>query len=193
MALLSYYPLKVARGELKHIPALANEPSKGITQEDLDKAELDARDKVNEFIVKLAGAKTGGAIVTEFIAAAAYTSVDPAFRHLAELTAAAQILEMWERQNGAPEMGMDDGQRRSTDADKVRKKAVMLAREIAESRKTLKADGSVRRLRYAKNEQGPIVNGPLLRGSYFDPSGTYTDAQGYQHRGAFTDPFHEAT
>jgi hypothetical protein len=191
--LTSYYTLTVNVGELKFLTALATTAAQGITQADLTAAELWARDRINLWIVRVAGETRGATIVAEFLNAVAQTDVDPAIRHLAELLAAARILREYEARsfiNQGPAAG--DPLRRK-DWEETLSEAISLAKEIERARKTIKADGTVRRWGMGRGQQGPVVNGPLTNGSHFSDRGTYTDVAGRTFLLPHVPPIEQAT
>jgi len=191
--LTSYHTLAVNVGELKFLTALAGTAAQGITQADLDAAEGWARDRINLWIVRVAGETKGGVIVSEFLNAVAQSALDPAIRHLAELLAAARILREWEARNFINQGPAAGDPLRREDWQKTLGEAISLAREIERSRKTIKADGTVRRWGLGRGQQGPVVNGPLTNGSHFDDRGTYTDVAGNVFTTPHVPPIQQAT
>lgn len=176
--LLSYFNLTVNVGELKWLRTLAASEATGIAQADLDAAELWARDKINLFLVEVAGERVGGALVAEFLAMASNATVDPVIRHLAELLASAKILREYEARAFVDQGTLGGDSLRRRDWQEVQAEAVALGNKISRTRKTLKADGTVRRLGMGRGQQGPLVNGPMTSGSHFSDKGTFTDAFG---------------
>jgi len=176
--LLSYYNLVANQGEVKWLRTLAASSDAGITQEDFDAAELWARDKINLFLIEVGGEKVGGAVVAEFLALGSNATVDPAIRHLAELLAAAKILRQYESRNFIDQGSLGGDQLRRRDWQEVHAEAIALGNKISRSKKTIKADGTVRRLGMGRGQQGPLVNGPMTSGSHFSDKGTMTDALG---------------
>jgi hypothetical protein len=158
----TYAVLEFSRGELKQIEA-ASSANEGVDSADLLKAEANAMRRVNQFILRVAGPVAGAAIVSEFSDDA--NSLDPIVVHLAELIAAADVLEQWERYNYSVETR--DGTTTRKDASDVRGRATKVAQDIIDAGGTLKSDGTFRRWFYASNQQGPRVGGPMRNGSYF--------------------------
>lgn len=177
--LLSYKTLAINTGELKFQRALAATQDAGITQGDLDAAELWARDRINLWIIRVAGEIKGAAIVSEFLGAVSETAVDPVIRHLAEKIAAAVILRLVETRDLKDQGPSGSDQLRRKDWTEVQGEAVALANLIDKTKKTIKADGSVRRWGLGRGQQGPVVNGPMTSGSRFTDARTYIDTQGY--------------
>lgn len=176
--LLSYYNLTVNVGEVKWLRNLAAGADAGITQADFDAAELWARDKINLFLIDVAGETRGGAVVAEFLAMASNSTVDPVIRHLAELLAAAKILRQYESRAFIDQGAVGGDQLRRRDWQEVHAEAIALGNKIGKTKKTIKADGTVRRLGMGRGQQGPMVNGPMTSGSHFSDRGTYTDVLG---------------
>jgi len=173
----SYFALEFQRGELKQVEEQGG-AKLGVDLVDLTNAEANAMRRVNQYIIKCAGATVGAAIVAIFMDDA--NAIDPLVAHLAELIAAGDILEQWERFNYADETREGATQRR--DADNVRGRATQIAQDIMDSGGTLTATGTFRRWFYASNQQGPRVTGPMSKGSYFDLTG-YTDPWGRRYPG----------
>jgi len=178
----SYYNLQFRRGEIKHIEEAAGEDD-GVTQDDLDREEVKAMNRVNGFILKVAGQTKAAEFIAEFLDDS--NVIDPLIVQMAEQIAAAGVMEEWERYNYAAETREGQGQRK--DAGQIRGKATQIAQDIVDSGGTMTAAGTFRRWAFAPNQQGPRVTGPLVKGSYFDPLG-YTDAWGRQGNGP-SDPY----
>lgn len=159
----TYFSLAFSRGELKQVEEAAA-VEQGIDATDLTNAEANAMRRVNQFILRVAGPTVGAAIVQEF--ADDTNPMDPVVAHMAELIAAADVLEQWERFNYAGETR--DGATTRNDPTNVRGRATQVAQDIIDAGGTLKTDGSFRRWYYASNQQGPRVTGPFRNGSHFD-------------------------
>ena len=181
----SYFALSFSTGELKHVESNTN-ADEGVTATDLTNAEANAMRRVNQFILRTAGAVNGAAIVAIFADDA--NPLDPIIAHLAELIAAADIIEQWERFNKADEGA--EGQTPRKDADTVRGRATKIAQDIVNAGGTLTSTGSFRRWWYAKGQQGIRVSGPQASGSRFDHRG-YRNAFGELLPGP-SDPYDDA-
>lgn len=162
----SYKALAFNRGELKQIESAAAADA-GITATDLTDAELNAKRRVDQFILKAAGPIKAASIVSEFLDDT--NDLDPIIIHLAELIASADILEQWERYNHADEGA--DGQNQRKDPDMVRGRATRIVEDIISAGGTFKSDGSFRRWFYPKGQQGIRVSGPGASGSRHDHRG----------------------
>ena len=168
----TYFALAYNSGELKAISEAAD-PEHGITDADLLAAEAHALQLVNQFVIKVAGPTKGAEIVDFYLDDT--NTLDPLIPQMAELIAAAEVLEKWERFNRSDEG--PDGQVRRSDPDMVRGRATKIAQDIMNAGGTLKADSTFRRWYRNKGNAGPRVSGPMVKGSYFDPRG-YTDPWG---------------
>jgi hypothetical protein len=161
----------------------ASGASHGITDADLLAAEGNALRQINQFVIRVAGPRRGAEIVAFYMDDG--ETLDPLIPQLAELIAAAEILERWERFNRSDEG--PDGQVRRKDSSDVRGRATRIAQDIMDAGGTLASDKTFRRWYRPKGQQGPRVEGPMVNGSYFDPKG-YTDPWGRQFPG-YPDPF----
>lgn len=146
-----------------------------ITAPMLLEAEAKAKNTIDTWLLGLCGETTGKTIIAALVALN-NANVDPDIKDLADLHASA-IVRKWYEQRSAPQ-GEDSESPRVSPAADIADKAVAKARAIATSGKVMKADGTVRRLRYAAREQGPAAGGPMSGGSYFDPRGYTTDFEG---------------
>ena len=180
----TYYELTFNVGELKAIEE-ATSSANGITEADLTLAEAHALDRVNQVILRVCGAVKGASIVAEFLDDT--NDLDPIITQLAELIAAAEVLEKWERFNYSKEAREDRRMTSGIDVDHVRGRATQIVKDILDAGGTFKTDGTFRRWVLAPTQQGPRVSGPLVKGSYFDPRG-YTDPWGRQYPGP-PDPY----
>lgn len=175
MPAASYKPLAANERHLKGLGALATTEAAGIEASTLLDAELQAKNKIDAWLLALCGAARGKAIIDEFVAADA-DEIDPLIADLADLRASSIVWGWYEARNHA---NVPFGERpRPSEADRLLKMAIDLAASIERSGKTLDSTGAVRRLRYSKWEQGPAVDGPMSRGSLFDDKGYTTDSQG---------------
>lgn len=168
----AYFTLAFNTGELKAVDQ-ASAANSGITSADLRAAEADAMNRVNQFVVRVAGPLRGATIVADYMDDT--NTLDPLVVQLAELMSAADILERWERFNRSDEG--PDGQVRRRDSSDVRGRATRIAQDIMDAGGTLTTAGTFRRWYRPKGQQGPRVTGPMVSGSYFDPKG-YTDPWG---------------
>lgn len=193
MALTSYTTLEAHKGELKWMMAsLAATANAGITQTDLTDAETWAFDRINSWILKVAGGRKGGTIVAEFTAAAAITDVDPAVRHLAQLLASARILRLYEEREHLHSGTIGDPSLRRKDWREIHAEAMALAREIETSKRTVKSDGTIRSWGMGRLQQGPMVGGPMSGGSLFNDSGVYTSPEGLTYNTPHRHPLSDA-
>lgn len=181
----SYYELNFNQGELKQIEG-QTEQEGGITEADLLHAEANAMRRINQFILRVSGPLQGASTVATFKDDS--NPLDPIIAHLAELIAAADILEQYERFNHADEG--DAGQTKRTDANEVRGRATKIAQDIVDAGGTLTSTGSFRRWFYPKGQQGIRVSGPNASGSRFDHRG-YKNHRG-EHLPGPVDPYDEA-
>lgn len=194
MALTKYSALEAHKGELKWmIKGLASTAATGITQTDLDDADAYAFERVNSWILRVAGGKKGGAIVAEFVAASTTAEVDPAIRNLAHLVASARILRLYEEREGLHTGTMGDPSLRRKDWREIQDEAMRLARDIETSKRTIKADGSVRVWGMGRLQQGPVVGGPMSGGSVFDDRRTYVGPHGDSYPLPHRHPLSDAT
>lgn len=191
--LTSYKSLAANEGELKWVTALEATPDKGVSQTDLDAAELWARDTINLWIIKVAGEKRGGEIVAEFMGAADETEIDPAVRHLAELLAAAKLLRTVEQFEFYKQGAQGGEQLKRRDWNEILADAQMLGKKIEKTKKSVKADATIRRWGLGRGQQGPLVNGPMTSGSQFDDRGIYVDATGAMFTLPHVSPIRQAT
>lgn len=174
----SYFTLTPAKGNLKWLSSVKENDERGITTQDLLDAELWARDKINIWLVKMAGPKTGGDTVTEFLNDA--NPLDPIITHLADLIGSARVTQIYEQRNFGPEVGPTLQLKKKTYEELLGEAMSMMA-EIRNAGHTVKASGTLRRLRMGHLQQGPLVTGPMSVGSLFDDDRLYTDAQGHQY------------
>jgi hypothetical protein len=171
----SYKPLTAGEGYLKWLPTLETSSDRGITPDDLLSAELWARDKVNIWLVRMAGPNTGQQIVTEFLNDA--NPIDPAIAHIAEIVASARISQTWEDRQ-FDSAGPDAQTQRRTYRE-ILDEAIGLMGEIRQTGYTVKSNGTLRRLRLGTLQQGPIVAGPMSGpDSMFNDRGTFVDWNG---------------
>lgn len=168
----TYHSLGFNLGELKAIDS-ASGAAHGITAADLLAAEANALRQINQFVIRVAGPTRGEVIVGLYMDDT--EALDPLIPQLAELIAAAEILERWERFNRSDEG--PEGQVRRKDSTDVRGRATRIAQDIMDAGGTLTATKTFRRWYRPKNQQGPRVEGPMVSGSYFDLKG-YTDPWG---------------
>lgn len=171
MPLETYVTLEANKRHLKGV-TVSETQANGIVPADLLDAEAKAFTRINDWILSFTGAKAGKAIVDIF-KAGPITVVDKSIIDLADLLASAYVWEWWEVRN------FRDAQRGEEPYTprykELQEQALKLARGIERSGKTMKPDGTVRRWKYGPHEQGPIVGGAMVRGSYFDDAGTYSD------------------
>lgn len=178
MALSTYCTLVVGTEELKWLHVLAATSENGITQADLTAAEKWAFNKINLWIVKVAGRVTGAAIISAFVGMAAISDLDPVIKDLATLLASARLLRLDQERNYIQQGSAGSDQLRRKDWEEVQQEAVALANDIERARVTVKVDGTLRTWGAAPGKPGPVVGGPMADGSLFDDSRTYTDRLG---------------
>ena len=188
MARETYFTSKFGQGELKLVRKIDDDSTKGITPADIGKADKDAFDKVNVLILDLAGNTQGATIIAEFTASAD-APVDPMFTRLGELAAAHTILALWEEYNYGTERNRDtDTSRGQLEAERVAREIKNILTTLQRTKSTVKADNTVRTFGFKPGSMGPVVLGPLTKGSYFDYT-KYVDAWGLQHDPLQKDPY----
>lgn len=160
----SYRALAHNERHLKGIGDAAASPSDGITQNDLLEAEAMAKNTIDGWLLAVCGGVRGKAIVDEFEAAASDLTIDPAIRDVADLLASAIVWDWYEKRNTGNVSRADTPILRSVT---LREQATAEAAKIERAGKLLKADKTVRRLRYAALEQGVAGGGPLYGKTYF--------------------------
>lgn len=163
MPAASYRALTHNERHLKGIGAAATSAADGITAADLLVAERMAKTTVDGWLVALCGGVRGPAIVAEF-AGATEANIDPLIADLADLHASAIVWEWYEKRNFGNVSRADAPLLRSAT---LREMAVAAASKIERSGKTVKVDGTVRRLKYAPLEQGAVAGGPMYGKTYF--------------------------
>lgn len=188
MPAASYCVLTHDARYLKGIGAAESTQPAGITAADLLQAERLAKDAIDGWLVGVARATRGAAIVAE-LTAAPQASVDPEIVNLADLKASAIIWEWYETRNFGNITQADAPTLKST---QLKEDAVAKASGIEEAGILIKADRTIRRLRYSGLEQGMVVGGPMSGGSHFDPSKQMTDVLGVTHQLPHVEPIEEA-
>jgi len=174
----SYYALSANAGELKFLSELAANSTLGVAQTDFDEAEEWAMGRINQWILQVASESVATVIISEFSNAAAETDIDPVVREMAMLLASARILRAYETRtfiNQGPSVGE---QMRRRDWEAVLGDAVALGKKIEKVKRTVKADGTIRRWGMPRGKAGPVVSGPMTSGSMFSDTKSYTDPLG---------------
>lgn len=190
MARETYFSSEMGQGQIKVIKTLATGQHRGITAADLLKADMDAKNKVDMFVLELAGATKAATIIAEF--ADTSNDVDPIFVQLAELAAAVVLLAKWEEFNYGGERPTDaDLSRAQLESARCKSELESILEHLVKTKATLKADGTVRTLSYRSGSMGPVVVGPLSKGSYFDYE-KYIDVFGIRRDPIQRDPYQDA-
>lgn len=154
---VSYRALAANRSYLKWLPDVKPAADLGITVTDLADAELYARDRINLWIIQVAGPKRGAEIVEEFLDDT--NPIDPVFTHAADLVASARISQTWEQRNF--DNSGPDAQTGRKSHETLLQEAMGLLRDLRTVGYSVRSDGSVRRLRLSGLRQGPVVAGPM--------------------------------
>lgn len=164
MPATSYKPLAHNERHLKGIGEPAPTPDAGITANDLLEAERQAKNTIDGWLLGVCGPSRASTIIAEYVAATDPADVDPEIADLADLYASSIVWGWYETRNFGNVTRADAPLLHSTT---LKQMAVEKAERIESAGKILKADGTVRRLRYSKWEQGPVGGGPMMGKTYF--------------------------
>lgn len=174
--LTSYKTLTHDERHLKGVGLVAASSDAGITADDLIEAERIAKNTIDSWIIMLAGATRGAAIIDAF-EAGDLDDLPGDIGDLADLHASAVVWGWYQRRNTS------NVQRSEAPEDiqqKIVDMAVALAQRIQTSGKIRSPDGSILRIRMGP--PGPAVGGPMASGSMFDDRGFMTHPDGSTRR-----------
>lgn len=186
----TYFDSLPGAGQIKVVKTLHDDQTRGITPVDLKKADEDAKTKVDMFVLELAGQSKAPAIIAEWADEA--NPIDPIFVQLAELAAAVTLLAKWEEFNYGGERPTEaDLSRAQLEADRCKRQLDDILSHLVKTKASVKADGTVRSFGYRRGSMGPVVVGPLSKGSYFDYE-KYIDVFGIRRSPIQRDPYQDA-
>lgn len=163
MPAASYKSLAFDERHLKGIGNAAATPAEGVTLGDLLEAERMAQNKINSWLLAVCGGVRGAELAGVYTAATE-AEIDPEIADLADLIASSIVWGWYQRRNSA-NIARSDAP--VSMEDSLMDQAIAKGEQIRASGKILKADGTLRRLKFAAREQGPVGGGPMYGKTHF--------------------------